>query len=160
MFKKQKKNPYGLKIGAGVPDVYQSCSPEAKEKLDKEYAEFLKNPAAVKRIDEAKMRKKIDDYEKKCVVAPPQPTTTSAATEGQGLKMAGEGLKRSGDGTVRAGTGLVQAGGCHSSVCKESKMPRTDVKDMRGHREKPKGVGHDLKQEMIKKYAKQKKKKS
>lgn len=154
----KKYNPYGLKRGSGMHVKYSSC-PEEKEMLDKEYEQFIKAPENVKHSDELLLRKMIDDYEKKCKIS------------GEGLKRSGEGLtrsggsiKRSGEGILRSGDGLTVTGGIYTgstvgtsyvgSGYKKGGCKKGGCNECMLEKKPPKGIGSDLKEEMLKLYSK------
>lgn len=165
----KKYNPYGLKRGSGVSVRYSLPSKE-KELIDAEYEKFIKSPETVPHSDELLLRKMIDDYEMrtgKGLMRSGEGLKRSGEgfkRSGEGLKRSGEGLSRSGDGIKRSGEGLTvtggmftgstvgtsyvgsgyKKGGCKKGGCNECMLEKT----------KPKGIGSDLKEEMLKLYSK------
>lgn len=168
----KKYNPYGLKRGSGMPIKYSSC-PEEKEMLDKEYEQFIKAPENVKHSDELLLRKMIDDYEKKCKISGEgfKRSGEGLKRSGEGLtrsggsiKRSGEGILRSGDGVLRSGDGLTVTGGIYTgstvgtsyvgSGYKKGGCKKGGCNECMLEKKPPKGIGSDLKEEMLKLYSK------
>ena len=158
----KKYNPYGLKKGSGMPVKYSSCS-EEKEMIDKEYDKFISAPENVKHSDELLLRKMIDDYEKRCGSSISGKGLLRSGSglkrSGEGVKRSGEGLKRSGEGLKRSGEGLVVSGGLYTgstvgTTYVGSGYKKGGCNECMLEKKPPKGIGSNLKEEMLKLYSK------
>lgn len=156
----KKYNPYGIKTGSGKTVKYSSCS-EEKEMIDKEYDKFISAPENVKHSDEMLLRKMIDDFEKKCGTVGKGIKRSGAGTlrAGSGTIRSGDGLKRSGEGIKRSGEGLTVTGGMYTGSTVGTTYVGTGYKkggcnECMLEKKPPKGIGSDLKDEMLKLYSK------
>ena len=146
----KKYNPYGLKRGSGMSVKY-SLPSEEKEMIDTEYEKFIKAPQNVKHSDELILRKMIDDYEKK--------SGKGIMRSGSGTIRSGDGLKRSGEGLKRSGEGLTVTGGMYTGSTVGTSYVGSGYKkggcnECMLEKKPPKGIGSDLKSEMLKLYSK------